>query len=792
MPKTKITSDAHLCAILHVTGSSEFIDDKIQPNEVYCELIYSPYGRARILSLDTSKALNHPLVSCVITAKDVKENKWGAIFKDQPLLAEKEVYYAGEVVAIIATKDRTFLPSCRNLIQVEWERLEPILSIDEAIQKKSFIADPKHIIRGDIKEGFSLSDFILKDRLIIRGAEHFYLENQSALAIPLEGGQLEIHSSTQHPTETQHVVAKACGLRFADVHVIAKRLGGGFGGKESQAAPFAAYAALVAQKIKKPARIVLTKDDDMILTGKRNPFQIDYTYGFKKDGSLVALEADLYSDGGAYADLSTAIMERALLHSDNAYYISHVKLKGQVCRTNFHPHTAFRGFGGPKGVCLIETIMEDMAFFLKKDALDLRKKNCYQKNNLQTPYGQKVENNLLPKIFEKLEKTSDYQNRRKAIADYNAKDQIEIKGLSLTAVKFGISFTTRFLNQGSAFIILQTDGSVCISTGAVEMGQGVHTKISLIVSETFGISTFDIKIMPTRTDKNANTSPTAASSGTDINGAAALRACRKIKKKLSYVAMCLAHLKADHYPSQTAALASEKEIFWNKEDYEKQKISYKVIFKNKKVYVLDKKNLAKILLIIDFKDLIQQAYLSRISLSAYAHYKTPFLDFNKITGKGRAFLYYTQGACACEVSINKLTGEVKVRRVDILMDLGQSLSCKIDYGQIYGAFVQGMGWLTCEQLVYDQHGKLITCSPSTYKIPSIQDMPREFYVNLIKNPSHKISIKGSKAVGEPPLLLAISVFTAIKNAIYYKKKSSQKKPVNLKIPAQSEEILFSL
>jgi xanthine dehydrogenase large subunit len=413
------------------------------------------------------------------------------------------------------------------------------MTISDAIEKKSFIGGERYIRRGDVETALKASPRRIKGTLVIQGADHFYLENQSAAAYPKEQGQMEVHSSTQHPTETQHTVAHALGTNFSDVVCVVKRLGGGFGGKESQASPIAAYAALIAAKARKPARIVLTKDDDMIMTGKRNPFQIHYEVGFDDHGKILALKSKLYSDGGAYADLSTAIMERAMLHSDNAYFIPDIEVMGQVCKLNYHPHTAFRGFGGPKGVAVIEGIIEDIARELGLDALDVRKANVYRDGADVTHYGQRVENNLLPALFTDLEKSSNYRQRRTEITAHNKRalaaenkfvgDARFLRGLSLTSVKFGISFTTRFLNQGNALVNIHRDGSVQVSTGAVEMGQGVNTRIGMLVAEELGLTLDKIRVMSTSTEKNANTSPTAASTGTDINGAAALIASRRLK-----------------------------------------------------------------------------------------------------------------------------------------------------------------------------------------------------------------------------------------------------------------------
>lgn len=785
----------------HVAGLSEFVDDrKAFGDEVAVEPLFSPYAHAKIKAIDTTKAKQVPGVLGIYTAKDLAHNVWGTIFKDQPLLADKEVQFAGETVALVAAINRDVAVKAKLLIEVKYQELPAVLTIDEAKTKKSFIAGTRKIERGDVEKVLKHSPYKIEDRIVIRGQDHFYLESQVAVAYPKEDGQIEVHSSAQHPTEVQHVVAHGLGLPDNKVACIVKRMGGAFGGKESQAAPYAAYSALVAQKLGRPARICITKDDDMVMTGKRNPFENIYRVGFDKDGKILALDAQLFSDGGAYADLSTSIMERAMLHIDNAYFISDLRVTGQVCKTNMHPHTAFRGFGGPKGVATIERIIEQIAHTLKMDPLDVRKKNCYtdQGNRNITPYGQTVENNCLPELFSKLEADSDYRKRREAIEKHNrnvlsGQGGLTLKGLSLTPVKFGISFTTRFLNQANALVIIHRDSSLQVSTGATEMGQGVNARISQLVANELGIPRNHIQMMPTSTDKNANTSPTAASSGTDLNGAAAILATRRIKYRLSQVAKKILELPEEKWAGVTAGLGTQEEI-----QVENMPITndpnegadwntgiatyFGIHFENEQVYHQDKP--AKK---IKLEALINEAYLNRVSLSEYAHYHFPHLTFNKIEGKGRAFLYYTQGTAVSEVSVDLETGEVKVDRVDILMDLGRPINHALDEGQVSGGFVQGMGWVTTEKLYYDK-GFLRSHSPSTYKIPNIQDTPRTFNIKLFNNNKNFPNVRGTKAAGEPPLLLAISVWTAIHDALKTLPSYKQGFP-QMELPATNEEIL---
>jgi xanthine dehydrogenase large subunit len=797
----KAASLPHDFAHTHVTGESEYVDDRsIMRNEVFVEVFYSTRAHAKIVKLDYTNALNYPGVIAIFKADDFHHNLWGTIFKDQPILAKDIVQYAGEAILLIAAESSEAAQLAKKEIVIEYQDLPAVMSINQAKKNKSFIGDARTIKRGDPDKGFAQAKHIISDQIVIQGHDHFYLESQVSIAYPLEDNQIEIHSSSQHPTETQHVVAHALGLAAHNVVCQVKRMGGGFGGKESQAAPFAAMAALVAKKLNRPARICLTKDDDMIMTGKRNPFENQYKVGFDQMGKITALEINLFSDAGAYADLSTSIMERAMLHCDNAYYIENIHITGQVCKTNHHSHTAFRGFGGPKGVATIEKIIEQIAHKLKLDPLQVRKINLYhdEDNKNITHYGQVFKNNCLPKLIEELEKNCDYQNRLEHIKKHNQNDSDELKGIALTPVKFGISFTTRFLNQANALVIIHNDGSVQVATGATEMGQGVNARIAQMVASELGLERNNIRMMPTRTDKNANTSPTAASSGTDLNGAAALLAVRKIKFRLSQFARELLKLSPSQYPSKTAGLGSQAEIQLNEPNLDvndpnlgsdwKSGIAHylDVIFEKGIVYL---KNNPKQK--IDFNQLVLEAYLSRISLSDYAFYKIPGIEFNKLTGQGNAFLYFTQGAACSEVSIDKVTGEVKINRVDILMDLGRPVNHDLDVGQICGAFMQGLGWVTTENLFYNDQGLLLSHAPSTYKIPNIQDTPRIFNIDLLENQENYANVRGTKAVGEPPLLLAISVWCAINHAITQFKPHERNYPT-LKIPATSENIAKAL
>jgi xanthine dehydrogenase large subunit len=791
----------HDNAHTHVTGESEYVDDRPKMhNELFMDVFYSTRAHATIKNLDFTEVLKSPKVVAVYTGRDVHHNLWGTIFKDQPLLAVDKVQFAGEPIAIIVAETMEAAQRAKQKVIIEYVDIDSVLSIEKAKAVKSFIGDRRKIERGEVDASMKSAPHTLKGSIFIQGQDHFYLESQVTIAYPLEDGQMEIHSSSQHPTETQHVVAHSLGIPDKDVVCQVKRMGGGFGGKESQAAPFAAMAALAASKLKRPVRICLTKDDDMIMTGKRNPFENNYHVGFDKHGRILALDLELYSDGGAYADLSTSIMERAMLHSDGSYFIPNMRVTGQVCKTHHHPHTAFRGFGGPKGVATAEKIIEEIAHHLKLDPLEVRKINLYsdKDNRNLTHYGQLVKNNCLERLHTELEAKCDYKKRRQEIEKYNQENHNFIRGMSMTSVKFGISFTTRFLNQANALVIVHNDGTLQIATGATEMGQGVNARISQMVTTELGLPRDAARVMPTRTDKNANTSPTAASSGTDLNGAAALLAVRKIKKRLSELALRLLDVPKEKWASKTAGLGTQEEIVLKTPNLDVNDPNEGAVWKSGKAtyfdiefedgWVFHPEHLDKK---IEFKYLVLEAYLNRISLSDYSFYRIPGIEFNKLTGHGDAFLYFTQGTACSEVSLNKDTGEVKVLRCDILMDLGRTINHDLDIGQVSGAFIQGMGWVTTENLFYNDQGYLLSHAPSTYKIPNVQDTPRIFNIELLKNDENFMNVQGTKAVGEPPLLLGISAWTAINNALTYLPRYKSVYP-EIKIPATSERILRAM
>ncbi|MCP4913434.1 MAG: molybdopterin-dependent oxidoreductase [Oligoflexia bacterium] len=754
----------------HVNGKSIFVDDRpTLQNEIYVQVVGAQCAKGKLQSIDASEALETKGVLGVLTANDFKNNIWGTIVKEQPLLCSDQILYYDEPICLVVAENESIARSAAKLIKVSIKEEEPTFDIQKAIDQKNFCYVATPFLVGDPDSQIAKATHTLKGSFYCGGQEHFYMESQACIAYPMERGQIEVHASSQHPSETQHLVASALGLNYHQVTCVVKRMGGGFGGKESQAAPVAAYAALAAQKFGRPCRIAWDKDEDMAITGKRHPFLNFYEVAFNDEGKILGAKFDLYADVGAYTDLSPSILERAMFHIDGAYYFPDIEVKGTCVKTNTHSNTAFRGFGGPQGTMTIESIIEDIAYTLKKDAFEIRKVNIYQGEDQKTPYEQKVENNQLPKLFNLIETETKYNERRNAINQFNAKRNGKVRGLSVSAVKFGIAFTAKFLNQGNALVNLHLDGTAQVSTGATEMGQGVNSKIAQIVSHALGIDYDDVIVMPTSTEKNHNTSPTAASSGSDINGAAALAACNKIKKRLSILAK-------KHFLGETFDDVKEIDADTEVEGYKE------IIFKDGIVSDLKLKKEIKL------KELIGMAYMNRVSLGDYAHFKTDGLGFDKKTGKGKAFNYFTNGVALTEVEIDEYTGELKILTSKIHMDLGRPLNPGIDKGQVTGAFIQGAGWVTTENLFYSPQGKLLSHSPTTYKIPSIQDMPRDFEVNLIENLDLTVNVYGSKAVGEPPFLLGQSVWMAAKNALAYR---ANKMP-QITSPATNEVILMEL
>ncbi|MFA6954505.1 MAG: xanthine dehydrogenase molybdopterin binding subunit [Thermoanaerobaculia bacterium] len=745
----------------HVTGDSIYVDDMPRlANELQVGFFWSPVAHGRIRSLDLAAARAIPGVVALFTHDDIDgENRFGPIFADEPLLAPGELSYIGQPIVVIAAESREAFEKARRAIVADIETLAPIFTIDDAIAAKAFIGARKTINRGDDAAAIAAAPHTIEGVFHSGGQDQFYLESQAAIAIPGENGTITVHSSTQNPSEVQDVIAHVLGVSQSQVVVVTRRMGGGFGGKECQATHPAAIASLVAQKTKRPARIAYTKDEDMVVTGHRHPFQNRYRVGFDDAGRILGMEVDFYSDGGAFADLSTAIMARAMCHAENAYYIHDIAISGTVCRTNSTPNTAMRGFGGPQGVATMENIVEEIAVKLGRDPFELRRLNCYGIDDRNTtPYGAVVENNTIPRIFDELVTTSDYARRRDEALRFNRESKTRLRGIALTPVKFGISFNTTFLNQANALVNIYRDGTVQVSTGATEMGQGVNTKIAQMVADELGVELSAVRMMVTSTEKNNNTSATAASTGSDINGGAAIDACRKLRARLADCAMTLLADPGDPRAQSAASIVIRDGVVFDARRPEKT---------------------------MTFADLVHAAHRQRVSLGERGFYATPLIHWDVEKFAGRPFLYYTMGAAVSEVEIDRFTGMMRLMRADLLMDIGSSINPGIDRGQITGAFVQGMGWCTTEELRYTAEGELLTHSPTTYKIPNIQDLPEVFNVAWIENDTNTINTKGSKAVGEPPLLLAISVWAAVKQALM---SVAGGRVVPLKLPATNEEI----
>jgi xanthine dehydrogenase large subunit len=717
----------------HVTGESIYVDD-VPPlyGELVVDFVWSPYSKARIVSMDLSEARK---LAHVYTHEDLHHNRLGPIVADEPLLVDDGLCtFRGQPIVVVAAETRAAVDAAKRAVRIELEELKPILTIDDAIAAQSFIGETRFIQRGDADAAIASAEHVIEGVFFNQGQDHFYLESQAAIVQPGENGAMHVLSSTQHPTEVQEVIAHLLGLQMNQVVVTTKRMGGAFGGKEAQATHPATMAALVSQNTKRPTRIVYDKDTDMHVTGKRHAFQNRYRVGFTRSGEIVGMKVEFFSDGGAYADLSPAVMARAMTHAENAYYIANMDIRGTVCRTNTPPNTAFRGFGGPQGVATMENVIEEIAVYLKKDALDVRRVNCYGvETRNTTPYGEVVPNNTLPRLLTELPERCDYRARVEAVRAFNASSQTHLKGIALSTVKFGISFNTKFLNQANALVNIYLDGSVQVSTGATEMGQGVNTKIAQLVADELHIPYERVTVMITSTEKNNNTSASAASSAADLNGSAAVDAARKIRTRL------------DELESRIG-----KQETW--------------------------------------EQLVKAAYHERVSLGERGFYATPRLDWDWTSGQGTPFLYYTMGTACSEVLIDRFTGDLKVLRSDVLMDIGKPINPGIDRGQLVGAFIQGMGWVTTEDLRYDEKGVLLSHSPTTYKIPNINDLPEVFNVDWIdvENP---INVRGSKAVGEPPLLMALSVWCAVKNALQFVANGDI---ARLKLPATGEEILARL
>lgn len=744
-------SITHESAHLHVSGKANYVDDIPEvEGTLYAGLGLAEIAHGKIINMDLSAVWQAEGVVSVLTGIELLHNNCGPVVADEPIIATDTVSFFGQVIFVVVAKTYQQAQQASRLAKVTYEALEPILTIEQAIARQSWILPPVQITAGDANAKLAVAPYRLQGMAQVGGQEHFYLEGQICYAYPKEEDMLQVLCSTQHPTEMQLLISEAVGYGMHQVSVEVRRMGGGFGGKESQSAQWACITAILSVKLKRPVKLRLDRDTDMIVTGKRHGFAYQWDVGFDEQGMILGLYIQLASNCGSSTDLSGPVNDRAICHVDNGYYLDAVTIDSLRCKTNTVSNTAFRGFGGPQGMFPIEYIMDDIGYALDIDPLIIRQRNFYTAMSEQagidfsaenideiaprskTPYGTYVKDNILPDLVSKLAEHCDYFTRRETIKSFNEQSPIIKKGLALTPVKFGISFNATLFNQAGALVHIYTDGTILVNHGGTEMGQGLYSKIRQIVAHEFSLDLSKIRLSATDTAKVPNTSATAASSGTDLNGKAAQAACINIRNRLKTFAAELANTK----PNQ-------------------------VQFKDGYIYASGQS--------WQFAEFIKLAYQARIQLWDSGFYKTPDIHWNPVLRYGRPFFYFAYGAAASEVAIDTLTGESKVLRVDILHDVGNSINPAIDIGQIEGGFIQGMGWLTSEELYWVPEGRkqghLFTHAPSTYKIPTATDMPKIFNVNLYDNQNLENTIHRSKAVGEPPFMLALSVFFALRDAV---------------------------
>lgn len=750
------TEDFHESAVEHVKGTAFYVDDlPMLEGTLHGVVVLSVHARGSLTHVDWSWAQSQPGVIGVVTDKDVIGDKnFPTYASDEAIFAGSEVSYQGQVLGLIIAKSRDIAARVASAVTVELAPTPAVLDTRSALKQSNFVLPSASLTRGELNIGWDESSHQLSGKLEIGGQEHFYLEGQVAYAFAQVDGNWVIHSSTQHPGEVQHWVAHSLSIPLHQVRVVCRRMGGGFGGKETQAGHLAVWAALAANKFKVPVKVRLDRKQDFLVTGKRHPFSHEWRVGFDSEGRVKAFDSVQMANCGHSADLSGPVADRAIFHTDNAYWLPAVRVVSHRCKTNIQSSTAFRGFGGPQGMLLIETVMGDVARHLRKDALDVRLQNLYgtQTQNV-TPYGMVVEDNILEPLISKLATDCQYRERRRAISEWNVRTDNIKKGMALTPVKFGISFTATQFNQAGALVSVFTDGSILVNHGGTEMGQGLHTKVCLVVARVLGVPSQRVRISASDTDKVANASATAASSGADMNGRAAEFAAQQIKNNIS---TCLARtdgcLPAD------------------------------VTFIDDLVITPRQKR--------SFEEVVKIAYRQRVQLWSDGFYATPKINYDPKTLTGRPFYYFAYGAACSEVAIDLLTGEYKLLRTDILHDVGRSIHPAIDIGQIEGGFLQGVGWLTTEELVWNMHGELLTQGASTYKIPTAADVPEVLHVNLWTEENKESNVGGSKAVGEPPFMLGISVFEALRDAVGAVSDSSS--PVELDAPATPERILRAI
>lgn len=743
-------------SVQHVRGESKFIDDLIAPEgTLFGSLFYSPIAHGKILNLNFTDALKVNGVVDVISAKDIPgENQIGGVILDEELLASKEIHYVGQPIALVIANDRVAAHKGAKKIKAEFEKLKPVFNPREAFEKGSLIVPPQIFSLGNVNSIWQQCDYIVEGKAESGSQEHLYLETQSAIAIPVEGGGIKIISSTQGPTAVQKTAARVLNIPMNKIEVDVPRLGGGFGGKEDQATPWAVMAALAAHKLNRPVKVILPRQEDMRMTGKRHPYSSDFKIGLNKEGKILAYQAWYFQNAGASADLSTAILERTLFHSTNSYFIPNVKATAYCCRTNLPPFTAFRGFGGPQAMFVIESAIHKAANVMGVEPSFIQKKNLLNDGD-ELPYGQKIENCRAVKCFDETEKRFHFQSQSVRIKKFNEVNKYYKKGIALMPVCFGISFTTTFLNQASALVHIYTDGSVRISTAAVEMGQGVNAKLMSIASQIFSINHDRIIIDTTNTSRVANTSPTAASKGADLNGYATIDACSLILERLK---------------------KSAKELL-NTDESSLIEIKDEIVYLNNRATN------------IDWLKLINYAYVKRVSLSAQAHHSTPNIYFDREKMKGDAFAYHVYGTALVEATVDCLRGTYVIDSVKVVHDFGNSIHPVTDRGQAEGGIVQGLGWMTLEEIIYNDEGKLLTDALSTYKVPDIYFAPKELVIHFLEDVPNPYGPLQSKAIGEPPLMYGIGGYFAIINAI---KSFKPDKEIIYNAPITNEKVLMWL
>lgn len=747
----------HDSAHKHVTGTAEYTDDIVEPvGTLHACLGLSTVAHGHIEAMDLSAVEAAPGVRWVMTAADIPgvNDISPNGLHDDPIFATETVEFWGQPLFAVVAQTRDLARRAARLAKVRYRKLPHALDIESArAAGYPYVTAPLTLQRGDADTALAGAPRRLAGRMVVGGQDHFYLEGQIALAVPGEDAEVTVHVSTQHPSEVQHMVSHALGVPANAVTVSVRRMGGGFGGKETQMNLFACVAAIAAKRLKRAVKLRPDRDDDMVATGKRHDFAIDYEVGFDDTGRIQAVRGDYAARCGFSADLSGPVTDRALFHADNAYFYPHVRLSSHPLKTNTVSNTAFRGFGGPQGIIAAERIVEEIAYATGQDTLSVRRRNLYENGQL-TPYHQTVEDQILPRLIDELEASSDYQARRRAILEANARGGVIRRGIALVPVKFGISFTATWFNQAGALVHVYSDGSIQLNHGGCEMGQGLHTKVAQVVADAFQVDIDRVLITRTQTDKVPNTSATAASSGTDLNGMAAEDACRQIVDRLRAFAVEAYDITPDEFALTPAGVVLGQRL-------------------------------------MPFDGFIRAAYMARIQLSAAGFYKTPKIHWNRQTGQGRPFYYFSYGAAVADVSVDSLTGEYVIERADILHDVGKSLNPALDKGQVEGAFVQGTGWLTSEELWWNAEGELRTHAPSTYKIPLASDRPKAFNVALADwSVNKERSIKRSKAVGEPPFCLGISVFEAIGMAVA--SFADYRSCPRLDAPATPERVLMAI